>query len=434
MDSVDGWIQSLWVYGLQNFHAQLASPAFPILLAVATYFFANIPLMAIDLAALEWSQTYKLQPQPAVTWAVMRNAIVMNFWNQLLFLIPATVLHTRVQGVEALPNDAPSFLQLLLEVAICFLSYDAIYFLWHILHHRIGICYQLVHSTHHEYHAPFSWVAQHVHPLELIETGCIAIAIPKILNCHPFSMWMWLIVLTLLRIETHCGYNFPFQPANWIPFNIYGGSLAHDFHHQHQECNYQPFLTYADRLLGTFRLPPPATLGAVHEGVPPRPADEDAKPGFLFQMFLLPDVIVRWFDIEYQARCYALLHSAQPSYIHTVSFTIFITTFFAVTAALNDLNKNATLLMVSLLLCGVFYKPRHFSLLVIASLFAFWFAGHGLVAVLGAAVVKQCYVAVVTLSVFINMLGQLNSDLFWGCPGAFESGGFEGVQRSPEAR
>jgi hypothetical protein len=56
MDFFDSTIQQYWAYGLEKFHGPLSSPAFPTLLAFATYFFANIPLMAIDLAALDWSQ------------------------------------------------------------------------------------------------------------------------------------------------------------------------------------------------------------------------------------------------------------------------------------------------------------------------------------------------------------------------------------------
>jgi hypothetical protein len=50
------WLQAAWSYGLEHYEEQLSSPAFPTLLAVAVYFFANIPLMVIDLAALDWSQ------------------------------------------------------------------------------------------------------------------------------------------------------------------------------------------------------------------------------------------------------------------------------------------------------------------------------------------------------------------------------------------
>ena len=60
MTSTEGyeepWLQAWWSVGVQHYHDQLSSPAFPTLLAVAVYFFANIPFMAIDLAALDWSQ------------------------------------------------------------------------------------------------------------------------------------------------------------------------------------------------------------------------------------------------------------------------------------------------------------------------------------------------------------------------------------------
>jgi sterol desaturase/sphingolipid hydroxylase (fatty acid hydroxylase superfamily) len=374
-------------------------------------------------------QAYKIQPQPMVTWPVMRNAVVMNFWNQILYLIPSTVLHIYVQGVEELPAQAPTLLQVLWEVLLCLVVYDTVYFFWHLMHHRVNFLFDVIHAVHHEFHAPFSWIAQHVHPLELIQTGCIAIAVPKALGCHPLCTWTWLVVLTLLRIESHCGYSFPFQLTNLVPFGAYGGAEVHDHHHQAPEQNLQPFLTYWDRLFGTYVRP-------VHTHIGKFPRDESGRedsPSVVFHMFLLPDIMVRWFDVEYQAHCYALLHSARPNIIHVVSFLAFINSFFAATAALNNLTKNLTLLLASLFLCSTMYRPYcvQFRLLVIGSLLLFWCAGHVAVAILGAYVVQQCYVVVVTASMLINMLWQFNSDLFWGCPGAFQT---HGIQRSPEAR
>lgn len=56
MEESPTYLQSAWSYWMLEFRDELSAPAFPTLLAVAVYFFANIPFMAVDLAASDWSQ------------------------------------------------------------------------------------------------------------------------------------------------------------------------------------------------------------------------------------------------------------------------------------------------------------------------------------------------------------------------------------------
>ena len=54
-------------------------------------------------------------------------------------------------------------------------------------HHLSPLLYKHVHSKHHEYHAPFQWVTQHEHVLELLPVSIWSVLVPIGLRCHPLT-------------------------------------------------------------------------------------------------------------------------------------------------------------------------------------------------------------------------------------------------------
>jgi sterol desaturase/sphingolipid hydroxylase (fatty acid hydroxylase superfamily) len=72
-----------------------------------------------------------------------------------------------------------------------------------------------------------------------------------VLQAHPLSQWVWLLISVQFSLEAHCGYDFPFTVDKLLPFIGLGGPEHHDLHHQWPRTNFQPFLTYADWLCGT---------------------------------------------------------------------------------------------------------------------------------------------------------------------------------------
>ena len=67
---------------------------------------------------------------------------------------------------------------------------------------RFGnLLYKHIHALHHTYRAPFVWVTQYVHPVELIATGLFAITGPMVLGAHPLVAWLWLCLSVQLRAQ-----------------------------------------------------------------------------------------------------------------------------------------------------------------------------------------------------------------------------------------
>eukprot|EP01137_Pigoraptor_chileana_P004973 Opistho-2@47391 len=114
-------------------------------------------------------------------------------------------------------------------------------------------------------------------------------------------------------------------------------------------------------------------------------------PTRLFRTFCVPDVCLRWWDIDYQARGYGLLHVPFAHYVHMVAFTVMIAAMFAGNIAAS--NGVAPLGLATLtLLSWIFYQRNDAPTFRIAVIIA-WIALYAL---------GQLAVAVVTPAVILN--------------------------------
>ena len=121
------------------------------------------------------------------------------------------------------------------------------------MHHASPVLYKHIHAIHHEYRAPFCWVTQHEHVLELLVVSIWSVLVPMGLGCHPLTTWLFLLGAIQVSVEAHSGYTAGlFAPLEMLlPFGLWGGSVHHDNHHKAPRRNFQPFFTYLDRAFGT---------------------------------------------------------------------------------------------------------------------------------------------------------------------------------------
>jgi 4,4-dimethyl-9beta,19-cyclopropylsterol-4alpha-methyl oxidase len=115
-----------------------------------------------------------------------------------------------------------------------------------------GWWYENIHSVHHEFAAPMSFAAPYAHWLEVVILGVPTFAGPAVAPGHIITFWMWIAMRQLEALETHSGYDFPWNPTRFIPF--YGGAEYHDYHHfvgGKSQSNFASVFTYCDWLYGT---------------------------------------------------------------------------------------------------------------------------------------------------------------------------------------
>ena len=112
--------------------------------------------------------------------------------------------------------------------------------------------YRHIHGLHHRYTSPFVWVAEYLHPWELITVGVFTTTNSWFFRSHPLTVWSYMLVIVWISVEAHIGFDFPYLLHNWCPFDLVGGAPKHDMHHQKPLTNYQPFFNHFDRLFGTY--------------------------------------------------------------------------------------------------------------------------------------------------------------------------------------
>jgi cholesterol 25-hydroxylase len=107
---------------------------------------------------------YKIQPDKPVTMAHIYDTLSLTFWNHVLFIMPASMAQWVWIPPTPLPSLAPTLWEFVWQQMAALVIFDFQYFVWHWTHHKFRFLYRAIHSVHHRYHSPFSWVTQYLHP------------------------------------------------------------------------------------------------------------------------------------------------------------------------------------------------------------------------------------------------------------------------------
>lgn len=245
------FLQAPWDL-LLHYKSLLTSPLFPVLFSIGVYLLMCLPFMLLDCLCpwVPLIRRYKLQPNSAVSWAVVSCCLARSIFNHVVYILPLTVLHWYWRPVY-LPREAPSVPGLVLGMLACLLLFDFQYFVWHVLHHRIPWLYRTFHKVHHTFTATSALTAEHSGAWEMLSLGFFAAINPYMLGCHPLTELAFFVLNIWLSVEDHCGYDLPLATHRLVPWGLYGGAPHHDLHHLTFKSNYAPYFTHWDRLVGT---------------------------------------------------------------------------------------------------------------------------------------------------------------------------------------
>ncbi|EAZ16865.1 hypothetical protein OsJ_32341 [Oryza sativa Japonica Group] len=145
----------------------------------------------------------------------------------------------------------PSLGEMAAQLLVYFLVEDYLnYWIHRLLHGEWG--YEKIHRVHHEFTAPIGFAAPYAHWAEVLILGIPSFVGPALAPGHMITFWLWIVLRQMEAIETHSGFDFPFNLTKYIPF--YGGAEYHDYHHyvgRQSQSNFASVFTYCDYLYGT---------------------------------------------------------------------------------------------------------------------------------------------------------------------------------------
>uniref|UniRef100_UPI00398F7E8A cholesterol 25-hydroxylase-like protein n=1 Tax=Pristiophorus japonicus TaxID=55135 RepID=UPI00398F7E8A len=249
------FLQPIWDK-LDSHRDLLSSPFFPVMFSFTANLLACAPYLLLDAMGPSWPffHRYKMKPHYSIKPCTVTRCLSRISYNHSLFIFPATLLCRGLRSESRL-RQAPSVPQLLTGVTLCLLLFDLLFFLWHLLHHRVPWLYRRLHSLHHQHSSTFSLSAQYAGVWEILSLQLLAVASPCLLTCHPLTEMTFFLLNIWLSVEDHCGYDLPWATHKLVPFGLLGGAPYHELHHQKFQCNFAPYFTHWDKLFRTYRKP-----------------------------------------------------------------------------------------------------------------------------------------------------------------------------------
>ncbi|CAN6466563.1 unnamed protein product [Victoria cruziana] len=225
---------------------------FVFFLSFCVLFLCPLPLAAVEVISPKFIYRFKLQPNVRTPFSRLLHCCKHVMTVFLVSIVPMGLVSFpffKLLGIRAsLP--LPSAWEVTAQLLVYFVVEDYCIYWIHRWMHRPWP-YRKIHHVHHEFAAPVGISAVYAHWGDVLFQGLSAIVGPAIVPCHVVTLYMWVVLLQLQTIETHCGYDFPWCPTKFIPF--YGGAEYHDYHHfvGKSQSNFAPVFTYCDYLYGT---------------------------------------------------------------------------------------------------------------------------------------------------------------------------------------
>jgi sterol desaturase/sphingolipid hydroxylase (fatty acid hydroxylase superfamily) len=151
---------------------------------------------------------------------------------------------------RVLPEAAPGGALLALQVALSLALYDLLFFVCHRAMHAVPGAYRWLHAKHHRVRALRACETITLTPYEeAADVACSIVAL-NVCGAHPLARALYNVLIVLLLVELHSGYDLPCSLAHMLPAGVMGGPREHYWHHQRGDVHFQKFFTYLDRYFG----------------------------------------------------------------------------------------------------------------------------------------------------------------------------------------
>ncbi|XP_016704428.1 methylsterol monooxygenase 1-2-like [Gossypium hirsutum] len=215
-----------------------------------------LPWALVELYWFYAVDRFKLQPRVKRSFPELFKCY-KDVLHQFIFVVaPLIIVSFPVLEWVGIHTSLPLLTkwEVISQLIVYFLVEDYTnYWIHRFLHGQWG--YEKINYIHHEYNAPIGFATPYTHWVEILILGILTFLGLAKVPCHMITLWLWSSLCQVKAIETHRGYNFPWNSTKLIPF--YGGLAYHDFHHfvgRQCQSNFASIFTYCDYLYGIDKL------------------------------------------------------------------------------------------------------------------------------------------------------------------------------------
>lgn len=192
-------------------------------------------------------------------------------WRPTVFYLAPLLLMDALYPRRKLEMGAPTAWQVLSEVVLMLVVYDAVFFAAHWTLHRVPLLMRRVHTEHHRHTPVRASETMRMTAAELAVDVGISIFAVNVTRSHPLSRALYDVVITYLLCELHCSRDMAWMLHNVVPFGVVGGPMVHARHHASGRFHFGKFFTWTDKLARTVPSAKQAAVLDAQVTAPPGP-------------------------------------------------------------------------------------------------------------------------------------------------------------------
>ncbi|KAL6721671.1 hypothetical protein ACLMJK_000775 [Lecanora helva] len=205
-----------------------------------------IPLLLLDLTMIK-----KFGGVPVRDMALSGNYdpdVVSMKGNFLQPTLHRFTLDSPLQTRRALPYNAPSSRQLVLQLATSILIYDTVFFFFHLALHKLPVLNN-IHIAHHKHGEIHPQVTNQLDIMERMGLVLLANFSLNIIKSHVLTRTIFVPMFVWLLVDIHSGIDQTWGYDKLLPEGWAAGSRRHSQHHQCGTKYYEPFFNWWDDAL-----------------------------------------------------------------------------------------------------------------------------------------------------------------------------------------
>ena len=153
-----------------------------------------------------------------------------------------------LQTQRALPSEAPTSRQLILQLACSLLLYDAVFFWFHLSLHKVSLL-RKIHVLHHSHSEIHPQVTNRLDVVERLGLVLLANFSLNIIGSHVLTRTLFVPVFIWLLVDIHSGLDLERGYDKLLPRGWGAGSKRHSQHHQFGTKYFEPFFCWWDDAL-----------------------------------------------------------------------------------------------------------------------------------------------------------------------------------------